>query len=94
MICPYCEKRVSHQQFLTDNPHCQEGVAILLCDGCSGVSVIDGNSLRLPTQAEVLEIRETPELWQPISEYLAGKGKRKAFAGYKPEGPSDASVAD
>lgn len=84
MQCPYCKNHVQVDYQLCENPHANEGAALFLCNQCGGASMIDNNDLRLPTEAEVQEIKHTPELWEPIAKYLSGQGLG-GFCGYRPE---------
>lgn len=82
MICPYCEQNVIVDfELITDACSGDEGASVFVCTNCGGVTVMEEQTLRLPTESEIYEIKSTPELWQPISEYLAGRDL-KGFAHY------------
>lgn len=85
MLCPYCERAVIQDfQFdiegRADIPD-DKALTLFVCIGCGGTSVIEGETLRLPSFEEVEEIKGDPQIWEPIASHLATLNL-KAFTGW------------
>lgn len=71
LTCPYCGKLNTHHTN-TDGDKAPEDGDIAVCIDCGGAGIFDMHErcLRLPTEIEVGEMRESPEVRRVIAAWL------------------------
>jgi hypothetical protein len=77
--CPFCQHTVNAFVDPRDPANTPHDGDISICAHCSGLSVFEGNELRLPTPAELARSMRNRDLLQSIKELRAERYGRSVY---------------